>query len=56
MKINGIHAKSENGISYIHHILCEKCQNSIEVPIKRSEKDSAVGGIFRVVVIHQCID
>ncbi len=56
MKINGIHAKSENGISYIHNIHCERCGNSIEVPIKKSEKNSAIGGIFRVVVIHQCLD
>ncbi len=56
MKINDIHAKNDNGIGYIHHILCENCGNSIEVPIKKSEKDSAIGGIFRVVVIHQCLD
>ena len=56
MKIDGIHAESEDGISYVHHILCEKCQNSIEVPIKQSDKDTAIGGIFRIVVIHQCIE
>ncbi|MBN1327898.1 MAG: hypothetical protein JXA54_00365 [Candidatus Heimdallarchaeota archaeon] len=35
-------------------IQCEKCNNYIEVPIRKADINSAIGGIFRIVVIHQC--
>jgi hypothetical protein len=35
-------------------LLCEKCQNVIAVPVTQEHIDSAIGGIFKIVAVHQC--
>jgi len=47
---------SKNHIINIYSINCDTCQKNIEVPIKKSDKESSSGGIFRIVAIHQCFD
>ncbi|MBD3191073.1 MAG: hypothetical protein GF308_10535 [Candidatus Heimdallarchaeota archaeon] len=37
-----------------YSLQCDKCSNFIEVPIRKSDINTAVGGIFRIVAIHQC--
>jgi hypothetical protein len=37
-------------------IQCESCQAIIAVPIKQSDVDSTIGGVFKMVVLHQCKD
>jgi len=45
---------NKNVIINIYSINCDICQKTIEVPIKKSEKENSSGGIFRIVAIHQC--
>ncbi|HUU78137.1 MAG TPA: hypothetical protein VMX55_07290 [candidate division Zixibacteria bacterium] len=52
---NGNNNDKNNGILHIHSDNCDKCHKSIEVSIKRSDRNSAIGGIFRIVIIHQCL-
>jgi len=47
---------NKNQIINIYSINCDTCQKNIEVPIKKSDKESSSGGIFRIVAIHQCFD
>lgn len=49
-------SKNHNDIINIYSINCGTCQKNIEVPIKKSQKESSSGGIFRIVAIHQCSD
>lgn len=44
----------KNAIINIYSINCENCHKTIEIPIKKSDKNSTTGGIFRIVAIHQC--
>ncbi|MFW9924471.1 MAG: hypothetical protein ACFFDW_14400 [Candidatus Thorarchaeota archaeon] len=46
--------KKENGIIHIHSDNCDRCHKIIEIPIKKSDKESSIGGIFRIAVVHQC--
>ncbi|NPE07391.1 MAG: hypothetical protein GNW80_03830 [Asgard group archaeon] len=47
---------NKSQIINIYSINCDTCQKNIEVPIKKSDKESSSGGIFRIVAIHQCFD
>ena len=53
---NKSNINKENGILHIHSDICDKCHKIIEVPIKKSDRNSSIGGIFRIVVVHQCLD
>ncbi len=45
-----------NHIINIASVNCDICHKMIEVPIRKSDKDSEIGGIFRIVAIHQCLN
>ncbi|NHK30229.1 MAG: hypothetical protein FK730_02680 [Asgard group archaeon] len=49
-----VNNRNSSDIINIYSINCDICHKTIEVPIKKSEKDTAVGGIFRIVAVHQC--
>ncbi|NHJ49970.1 MAG: hypothetical protein FK733_19415 [Asgard group archaeon] len=44
----------DNPIINIISIDCEVCHKNLEIPIKKSDKESSQGGIFRIVAMHQC--
>ena len=45
-----------NQIINIVSVNCDICHKMIEVPIRKSDKDSEIGGIFRIIAIHQCLN
>ncbi|MEA2070033.1 MAG: hypothetical protein U9O98_01945, partial [Asgard group archaeon] len=46
--------KKDNDIIKIFTFTCDKCNKLIEVPIKKSQSSKIIGGIFRIITIHQC--
>ncbi|NHJ84052.1 MAG: hypothetical protein FK734_01235 [Asgard group archaeon] len=54
--MNDVTNSKKNGFMHLYSIKCEKCQKVIEIPIKKSDKESITGGIFRIIALHQCTD
>jgi len=47
---------NNNNIVSLYSVQCDRCKKNIEIPIKKTDKEKDIGGIFRIVAIHQCLN
>ncbi|HUT82989.1 MAG TPA: hypothetical protein VMZ29_17465 [Candidatus Bathyarchaeia archaeon] len=56
MNLSNNSVNNNYNIINLYSLKCDRCKKNIEIPIKKSDKERDVGGIFRIVAIHQCLN
>jgi len=56
MNLSNNDSNNNNNIINLYSLKCDRCKKNIEIPIKKSDKENDIGGIFRIVAVHQCLN